>query len=136
MLELGHLLPERALILSWQLADTPTAHPHESRVRVGEFGHPYDGVVSVDVTLGYRERLRVVDVMQDVAQQNDELGHVDPDTAYYFVSLAHPRLSRTSPMARWRQRLFLLLDQLSTDRVAQLRLPRDRTVTVGRELDL
>jgi KUP system potassium uptake protein len=39
-------------------------------------------------------------------------------------------------MARWRQRLFLLLHQLSTDRIAQLRLPRDRTVTVSRELEL
>jgi KUP system potassium uptake protein len=136
MLELGHLLPERVLILSWQLADTPTARPHENRVRVGEFGQPYDGVVSVDVTLGYQERLDIVAALQEAGNQNGELTPVDPDTAYYFVSIPHPQLNRTSPMARWRQRLFLLLDELTTDRVAQLRLPRHRTVTVGRELDL
>jgi K+ transporter len=48
-------------------------------------------------------------------------------------------LRRTSPGARmshWRQRLFLLIDRLSTDRVDQLDLPRDRSVTVGREFDL
>jgi KUP system potassium uptake protein len=136
VLELGHLLPERALILSWQIADTPTAEAHESRVRVGEFGDSYDGVVSVDVTLGFQERLDVVAVLQGLTDRDHDLAHVDPETAYYFVSLPHPQLSRTSPMARWRQRLFLVLDELSTDRVAQLRLPRDRTVTVGRELDL
>jgi KUP system potassium uptake protein len=136
VLELGHLLPEKVLILSWQIADTPTAQAHENRVRIGEFGQPYDGVVSVDVTLGFQERLDVVAVLHDLAKQDHELAHVDPETAYYFVSLPHPQLSRRSPMARWRQRLFLLLDELSTDRVLQLRLPRDRTVTVGRELDL
>jgi KUP system potassium uptake protein len=136
VLELCRLLPERALILSWRLADTPTARPHASRFRVGDFGAPYDGVVSVDVTLGYRERLDVVAVLRDVAGQNSELADLNPDTAYYFVSIPHPQLSSSSPMARWRQRLFLLLDELSTDRIVQLRLPRHRTVTVGRELDL
>jgi KUP system potassium uptake protein len=136
VLELGHVLPERALILSWRQSDTPTAQPHERRVRVGDFGQPYDGVVSVEVTLGYRERLDVVAVLKDAVDQDDELAQVDPETAYYFLSVPHPQLNRSSPMARWRQRLFLLLDQLSTDRVAQLRLPRDRTITVARELDL
>jgi KUP system potassium uptake protein len=136
VLELGQLLPERTLILSWQLADSPTARPYESRVRVGEFGDAYDGVVSVEVILGYQERLDVMAVLQDAAEQDHEVAAVDPETAYYFVSVPHPRLSKDSPMARWRQRLFLLLDELSTDRIAQLRLPRDRTITVGRELDL
>src|SRR5262249_38297448 len=63
VLELGHALPERTLIMSWELADTPTAKAHENRVRVGDFGDSYDGVVSVDVTLGYRERLDVVSVL-------------------------------------------------------------------------
>lgn len=136
VLELGHLLPEQVLILSWQVADTPTARAHESRVHVGEFGQPYDGVVSVDVTLGYQERLDAVTVLRQVASQNDELAGIDPRTAYYFVSSPHPQLSRRSPMALWRQRLFLLLDELSTDRITQLRLPRDRTVIVGREVPL
>lgn len=136
MLELGHLLPERVLILSWQVSDTPTARAHENRLRVGEFAQSKDGVVSVDVTLGYRERLEVVAVLDELTAKSDELGDIDPQTAYYFVSLPHPRLNRASPIARWRQRLFLVLDALSTDRVTQLRLPRERTITVGRELNL
>jgi KUP system potassium uptake protein len=39
-------------------------------------------------------------------------------------------------MALWRQRLFLLVVRLSTDRIEQLDLPRERTVTIGREFDL
>src|SRR5262249_1194258 len=85
MLELGHGLPDRTLIMSWELADTPTAKAHENRVRVGEFGEPYDGVVSVDITLGYRERLDVVAVLEEVAKRNHELANIDADKAYYFV---------------------------------------------------
>jgi KUP system potassium uptake protein len=136
MLELGHGLPERTLIMSWELADTPTANAHENRVRVGEFGEPYDGVVSVDITLGYRERLDVVAVLKEVAKRNHELASIDADKAYYFVSVTHPQLNRASSMSRWRQRLYLVLDELSTDRVAHMRLPRHRTVTVGREVEL
>jgi KUP system potassium uptake protein len=136
VLEIGHVLPERAVILSWQVADTPTAEAHEHRVRVGDFGEPYDGVVSVDVVLGFQERLDVAAVLAEARERQPDLADLDPEEAYYFVSVPHPRLSRESPMARWRQRLFLLLDGLSTDRVAHLRLPRHRTVTVGRELEL
>jgi KUP system potassium uptake protein len=136
VLEIGHLLPERAVILSWRVADTPTARAHECRVRLGEFGQRYDGVVSADVTLGFQERLDVGAVLRDAGEQEDELTDIDPGTASYFVSVPHPRLNRASPMPRWAQRLFLLLDQLSTDRVAHLDLPRHRTVSVGRELDL
>jgi KUP system potassium uptake protein len=136
LLDLGHALPQRVLVMSWQLADTPTARAHEHRVRVGDFGQPHDGVVSVDVTLGFQERLNVEDVLTEVAGQHQDLHDIDPETAYYFISVPQPRLSRTSPMARWRQRLFLVLDTLSTDRIAQLNLPVDRTITVGRELDL
>jgi K+ transporter len=39
-------------------------------------------------------------------------------------------------MARWRQRIFVLMDRMSTDRVEQVALPRDQTVVIGREFDL
>jgi KUP system potassium uptake protein len=136
VLEIGHVLPERVVILSWEVADTPTAEAHENRVRVGDFGEPYDGVVAVDVVLGFQERLDVVAVLDEVREQRDELADLDADTAFYFVSVPHPRLNRDSPMARWRQRVYLLLDELSTHRITHLGLPRDRTVTLGRELEL
>jgi KUP system potassium uptake protein len=39
-------------------------------------------------------------------------------------------------MARWRQRLFVLMTRLTTDRVDQLELPRERTIVIGREFEL
>jgi hypothetical protein len=39
-------------------------------------------------------------------------------------------------MAAWRQRVFLVLATLATDRVDHLQLPRERTIVIGREFDL
>ena len=134
---LGHTLPERVVLLSWHLEDKPSARPHEAAVEVDRYGGRYAGVVAVDVALGYRERLDVRHVLGAACEQEpDALEGVRPDHAVYFVSQPIPRLTRGGAMALWRQRLFLVLDRLATDRVEQLSLPRDRTIVIGRELDL
>ena len=58
------------------------------------------------------------------------------ESARYLVSEPIPQLSRDGTMAVWRQRLYLALDRLATDRVEQLSLPRDRTIVIGREFKL
>jgi KUP system potassium uptake protein len=52
------------------------------------------------------------------------------------VSEPIPTLSRRSPLARWRRRLFLAMDRLARDRADRLSLPRGRTVVIGREVEL
>ena len=89
------------------------------------------------MTLGYRERLDAVAILDDaVEHEGDALGDLHHRSAVFFVSDPIPRLARHGGMARWRQRVFVLMDRLSTDRVEQLSLPRDRTVVIGREFDL
>ena len=132
-LDLGRVLPERSVLLSWHVEDTPTSQAHEHAVRVEEAG---EGIVSLDVTLGYRDRLNVVDVLQRVCRDDERLDGLDPEEAYFFLSEPKPRLTRRSPMPRWQQRLYLVLRRLATDRVDQLAVPRDRAVTLGRELGL
>ena len=133
ILELGRVLPERVVMLSWQVEDTPISPAHEDAIRVEDLGA---GVLSVDVTLGYRDRLDVVQVVAGACRQDERLEGLDPEHAYFFLSDPNPRLERDSPMPRWQQRIYLLLDRLATDRVDQLALPRDRTITLGRELRL
>jgi KUP system potassium uptake protein len=117
--------------------DTPAAPAHEAAVDVDTYGDRFDGVVGVDVTLGYRERLDVGHVLGAACSQEPEaLDGVEPDRAVYFVSQPIPRLARDGAMALWRQRLFLVLDRLATDRAEQLSLPRARTIVIGREFNL
>ncbi|WP_017935923.1 KUP/HAK/KT family potassium transporter [Nocardioides sp. Iso805N] len=132
-LDLGRVLPERTVLLSWHVEDTPTSRAHEHAIRVEEAG---EGIVSLDVTLGYRDRLNVVDVLRNACRDDERLDGLDPDSAYFFLSEPKPRVTRDSPMPVWQQRLYLLLSRLVTDRVDQLAVPRDRAVTLGRELRL
>ncbi|MBV9831125.1 MAG: KUP/HAK/KT family potassium transporter, partial [Marmoricola sp.] len=137
MVEFGYPLPEHVVLLSWHVEDTPGAPADTSSVSVESFDDRYRGVHGVEVTLGYRERLDVQHVLGEACKDAPEaLTDVDPATTRYFVSDPIPRLNRDNGIALWRQRLFLLIDRLSTDRVEQLRLPRDRTIVIGRELDL
>ena len=126
-----HAVPARVILLSWHVEDTPSARAHEAAVDVATYGDRDAGVLAVDVTLGYRDRLDVEHVLAEA-----DLDDFDPDRAFYVVSDPIPRLTRGGGMARWRQRLFLVIDRLATDRVEQLALPRDRSVVVGRELEL
>jgi KUP system potassium uptake protein len=137
MIDVGQVIPERVVLLSWRLEETPRASPHGAVVEVDTFEDRYSGIVGVDVTLGYRERLDVGHVLDVACRRSpDALADVDPDTATYVVSQPIPRITRDGRMARWRQRIFVATDRLATDRVEQLSLPRARSVVVGREFDL
>jgi KUP system potassium uptake protein len=135
--EAGRMLPEHVVLLSWQVEDTPAAPAKEAAVDLHDFGDQHDGVVGLAVTLGYRERLSATHVLAEACEQEPRaLDGVDVDSARYLVSEPIPRLCRDGAMAVWRQRIFLALDRLATDRVEQLSLPRDRTIVIGREFEL
>ncbi len=134
--EQARVLPERVVLLSWRVQDTPGSAAHENSVELDLF-EDCEGVTGVSVTLGYRERLDVRHVLECAREQHpQDLDGLDPDTATYLLSDSIPRIDPACGMATWRQRLFVLLARVSTDRVDQLELPRDRTIVIGRELDL
>lgn len=137
LLDTGWSPSEQVVLLSWHVEDHPGASPAEPRVELDEHDDLPDGLVAVEVTLGYRERLDVRHVLQDARERQPQaLGAVDPDEALYVVSLPIPRPVRTRGPASWWRRLFLVLDRLSTDRVERLELPRERTLVVGGEVPL
>src|SRR5687767_9015912 len=94
LLEREHVLHEHTVLLSWRVEDTPAAAPREATVHVERLGHSLDGLIAVDVTLGYRERLDVEHVLARAAEQEDGLLEVvDPGKATYFVSDPIPILT-------------------------------------------
>jgi KUP system potassium uptake protein len=137
VVEFGYPLTEQVLLMSWHVEDTPGAPADRTSVSVETFDGRFEGIRAVEVTLGYRERLDIQQVLKAACEAApDDLGAIDAETARFFVSDPIPRLDPHNGIAMWRQRLFLLIDRLSTDRVDQLKLPRDRTIVIGRELDL
>jgi KUP system potassium uptake protein len=134
--EQAQVLPERVILLSWKVEDTPGSEAHENHVELDDL-EDCDGVTGLSVTLGYRERLSVQHVLSCALEQYpDQLEGVDADEATYLLSDSKPLVARDCSMAAWRQRLFVLMTRLSTDRVDQLALPRERTIVIGREFAL
>lgn len=136
VVERARVLPERVVLLSWDVRDTPSARAHGAVVDVDDFDGRCRGVFGVSVTLGYRERLSVQRVLAAARERDRERLDIDPDEATYLLSDSIPRLSRSGAMAAWRQRVFLLLHRLATDQAEHLDLPRERTIVIGREFDL
>jgi len=136
MVEQNHALHERVVLLTWSVSDTP-AGPEETWIDIDRLDDRHPGVVAVDATFGYRERPDVVRALVQARDRDpDRLGALDPESAVFFASVPIPLYDARGDMARWRQRVFLLLDRLATDPVDQLRLPRERTIVLGREVML
>jgi KUP system potassium uptake protein len=137
MVDATRLLPEHVLLLSWEVDDAPSASADETSVRVHDLcGDDWD-VVGVSVVLGYRERLDVDHILREAIEQEPErLSSWDADRALFVVSQLHLSSSGHASWARWRRGLFLAMNRVARDRADQLSLPRDRTVVIGRELEL
>ena len=58
MVEEVHVLPQRVVLLSWHVEDAPLAPARETAVTIETFGQRHQGVIGVDVVLGYRKRLK------------------------------------------------------------------------------
>jgi KUP system potassium uptake protein len=134
------LVPEHVVLLSWDVDDTPSASADETSAQVHQLGRGDWDVVGVAVTLGYAERLDVVHLLQDAVEaqpdEPDALSSLDLDRALFVVSQLQLSSSRDAPWAQWRQRLFLAMERLARDKADQLALPRERTLVIGRELEL
>jgi KUP system potassium uptake protein len=137
MVDTARLIPSRAILLSWEVEDSPAAAGDETTVEVRTFGRAVCDVVGVSVVLGYRERLDVHHILGEaVKREPDLLGDLDPRKATYVVSEPVLQPSTRSPLGRWRRKLFLAMNRLSRDTVDQLALPRSRTVVIGREVEI
>jgi KUP system potassium uptake protein len=65
-----------------------------------------------------------------------ETGVTDVGNASYFLSRGAIRRTNAPGMARWRKALFVVLSHNAADPAAYFGLPRDRTVTMGRDVEV
>jgi KUP system potassium uptake protein len=127
-------LADHVIVLSWHVEDSPRSAAHDEAMDARQLA---EGVVAIDIALGYRDRLDPQRLLRRAAVVSPALlAGFDADQAVYYISQELPRVARHGGLPRWQQRLFVAIDRLTSDRVATLTLPRDRTIVFGRELDL
>jgi KUP system potassium uptake protein len=63
-------------------------------------------------------------------------GELRLDQASYFLSKVELRPGDAPTMARWRKRLFLATAHLTADAAEAFGLPRERTITLGSQIEV
>jgi KUP system potassium uptake protein len=119
-----------------QILTTNVPHVrHVDRVTVQDLGHAHDGIVHVCVRVGFADSQDVPKGLALAIGKSPELD-VDPEEAYYFLSLLDVRASGNKGMQTWRKRLFVWMARATANRTEALQLPPARTIVIGARVDL
>jgi KUP system potassium uptake protein len=131
----NHVLHERVVIVSARAVTEPTV-PAEDRVRVDPLGYDDDGIFHLSLSYGFSEAPDIPGALRQAREEGRMEVDVDPDTASYFLSRASLRTTAAPGMTRWRKLLFVALANNAASPAVYFGLPTERTVVMGRQVDL
>jgi KUP system potassium uptake protein len=126
-------LPENTIILSLETLPVPRIRPKE-RLEVDDLGYSDDRLTFVRARHGYAEEYDVPKLIRQIAKAGVECP-VDARHASFFLSRVELKPSDRPGMSRWRKRLFLVTALISAEPSDYFRLPRERTITLGSEIE-
>ncbi len=128
-----HTLPEHAIILSLENLPTPRTRPAD-RLEIDELRYKDDGITFVCAKHGYSEHYDVPALVRQIAKAGVE-SPIDPRDTSFYLSRVELTPSDRPGMSRWRKRLFLATALISAEPARYFKLPRDRTLTIGSEIE-
>ena len=130
------VLHHDVVIVSANSANVPHVHPEE-RFVCDDLGHDDDRIHHLSVRFGFSEDPNLPAALRQACDEGLlENGRIDVTDASYFLSRGPIRRTAASGMAQWRKVLFMALARNAADPTAYFGLPADRTVTMGRPVDL
>ena len=128
-----HSLPENAVILSLETLPVPRIRPQD-RLEIDDLGYQDDRLTFVRAKHGYAEEYDVPKIVRQIAKAGVECP-VDAREASFYLSRVELRASDKPGMSRWRKRIFLITATITAEPADYFRLPRERTVTLGSEVE-
>jgi KUP system potassium uptake protein len=128
-----HSLHEHAIILSLQSLPTPRISAQD-RLEIDALRYKDDGITFVRAKHGYTEHYDVPALVRQVAGAGAESAVDTRDTSFYLSTLELKAGDGTG-MRRWRKRLFLATGLVAAEPADSFRLPRERTITIGSEIE-
>ncbi len=132
--EHSRAIHETVVIISIETTKAP--HVSESeRLTLDHLGFEDDGISHLTARFGFIDPPNVPRLLHLAIEQGIE-GDVDPDTAVYFLSQVSIVPTGEPGMWPWRKRLFVALARNAASPVDYFKLPGDRTVSVGSQIEL
>jgi KUP system potassium uptake protein len=120
---------ERVLLLSVVTSDAATVSPAE-RVQIEEYGK---GFYQVQLSYGFTED---PDVAAALAEMDDPRVRFDAERLTYFLGRETVIATTLPGMSNWRERLFALQLRTAASAARFFRLPTDRVVEVGSQVEI
>jgi KUP system potassium uptake protein len=135
--EHNHIMHRRVIIVSVITASVPHV-TRKNAFAFDDLGYKNDGIEHLTVKFGFSDErdlpraLRAACLAKVIKLSPDEM-----DEASYFVSRGGIRPTRGSEnMVAWRKRLFVAIAHNAADPAASFRLPPQRTVTMGSDVEI
>ena len=128
-LRYNKVLHEHVLVLSVVTAQRPHVPEHE-QVEVTPLGN---GVFNVRVQYGFMQDPHVPET---VALAREKGAVADLDDLVYFLGRETIIITRNRGMAVWREKLFVLMARNAVRATAYFRLPPERVVELGVQVEM
>ena len=128
-LKFNHVLHETVVILVVDSVPVPRV-PAAKRDEVKPLGQ---GFFSVVLRYGFMEEIDVPKALRHIVR--DDL-NLEPDTLTFFLGRETLFSTPYTGMARWRERLFILLYRNARHAADYFRLPPERVIELGVQLEL
>jgi KUP system potassium uptake protein len=133
MVERLNVLPEHVVIISATAANVPHV-PVSERLEFDDLGDPDDGIFFLQMRYGFADEPDIPLALTLALERGLVEGHVDIDTATYYLSRANIRTSPGGGMGRFRKGVFVFLARQAT--APNFALPPERTVIMGSQVTL
>jgi KUP system potassium uptake protein len=128
-----HSLPESAVILSLENLPVPRIRDAD-RFEIDDLGYTDDRLTYVRAKHGYAEEYDVPRLVSQIAKAGVECP-VDAREASFYLSRVELKPTNRPGMSHWRKRLFLVTALITAEPTDYFRLPRERTITLGSEIE-
>jgi KUP system potassium uptake protein len=132
--EHNRVVHRHVVIMSIDTVPVPRLSDDE-RITIDELGYEQDGIIHVSACYGYMERPNIPAALRLLDPAQTE-GHIDVDSASYFLSKLELVAGDEPTMSPWRKRLFIATSYITADAAAYFSLPLDRTVIIGSRIEV
>jgi KUP system potassium uptake protein len=132
--EHNRVVHEHVVIMSIETVPVPRL-TDEERTTIDELDFKRDGIIHVRACYGYMEKPNIPAALRLLDPAHTE-GHIDVDTASYFLSKLELVAGDEPTMAEWRKRLFIATSYITSDAASYFSLPLDRTVSIGSRIEI
>jgi KUP system potassium uptake protein len=126
-------LPGHAIILSLENLPIPRIDEAD-RLEIDDLGYGDDGITFVRARHGYAEHYDVPALVRQIAEARVE-APVDARGTSFYLSRVRLVPGEDPGMAPWRKRLFLVTALIAAEPADYFQLPRERTITLGAEIE-